>query len=146
LKGKKCEVFPDGVEVHLTEDDMVFPDVVVVCDKDIIKDDGIHGAPSLVVEVLSPSTARNDIGYKKNLYEKCGVAEYWVVDPKSCRIEVSILRDGKYVTEGVYSKYPEYLLKKLRAEEWKDVINEFSPSLFPDLKIDILDIFEGIEP
>ena len=53
LKGKRCEVFIDGVDVHLTEKDCFQPDCMVVCDPDKVRTDGIHGAPDLVVEVLS---------------------------------------------------------------------------------------------
>jgi len=73
LKGKPCRAFNDGVDVFLTENDRAIPDAMIVCDKTIIKNNGVHGAPDLVVEVLSPSTAKNDRGYKKELYEKSGV-------------------------------------------------------------------------
>ena len=91
LKGKTCRPFNDGVDVYLTENDRVIPDAMIVCNKNIIRLDGIHGAPDLVVEVLSPGTAKNDRGYKKNLYETAGVKEYWIVDPISHSIEVYIL-------------------------------------------------------
>ncbi len=80
LKQKTCKAFADGVDVYLTENDRVIPDAMIVCSKDIIHPDGIHGAPDLIVEVLSPSTAKNDKGYKKDLYERSGVKEYWIVD------------------------------------------------------------------
>lgn len=49
LKGKPCEVFSDGVDVHFSKNDRLIPDIMVVCNPDIIKPDGIHGAPDLVV-------------------------------------------------------------------------------------------------
>lgn len=81
LKGKKSIPFGDGLLVHLTDEDKFVPDVMVVCDRDKIRPDGVHGAPDLVVEVLSPSTARNDRTHKKDVYERCGVPEYWIVGP-----------------------------------------------------------------
>lgn len=54
LKGKKCVPFGDGEKVFLTETDHYVPDFMVVCDRDKIKPDGVHGAPDLVVEILSP--------------------------------------------------------------------------------------------
>ena len=93
LKGKACKAFTDGVDVFLTDKDNVIPDAMIVCNKDIIKPDGIHGAPDLVVEVLSPSTAKNDRGYKKDLYEAAGVKEYWIVDPTMRSIEAYLLSD-----------------------------------------------------
>ena len=65
LDGKSCEPFADNETVYLTKTDHFVPDCMVVCDKDKIKSDGVHGAPDLVVEVLSPSTARRDRGHKK---------------------------------------------------------------------------------
>ena len=58
LKGKKCEPFGDSEAVYLTETDHFIPDFMIVCDSDKIKSNGVHGAPDLVVEVLSPGTAK----------------------------------------------------------------------------------------
>lgn len=102
LKGKPCRPFGDGVDVYLTDRDRVIPDAMVVCNKDIIKMNGIHGVPDLIAEILSPSTAKNDRGYKKDLYETVGVKEYWIVDPNSYSIETYLLTDGKYKLDGVY--------------------------------------------
>ena len=72
LKGKPCRVFPDGTDLYLTDKDRFIPDVMVICDRSKIRDDGIHGAPDLVVEVLSPSSIKRDRVYKKRVYEQCG--------------------------------------------------------------------------
>ncbi len=58
LKGKKCEVFQDNIDLHLSEKDIVIPDMMVVCNKGVVRSDGIYGAPNLIVEILSPSTAK----------------------------------------------------------------------------------------
>ncbi|MCL2055334.1 MAG: Uma2 family endonuclease [Oscillospiraceae bacterium] len=144
LEGKPCEVFSDGVDVKLTENDTVIPDVMVVCDKSIIKDDVIQGAPSLIVEILSPSTAKRDKGYKKELYEKCGVLEYWIVDTASKSIEVYLLKNGRYILDEVYSVLPESILKKMTDEEREAVKYNFKTSLFDDLVISVEDIFRVI--
>ena len=75
LEGRKCIALADGVDVHLTEKDIFVPDMMVVCEREKIKYDGVYGAPDLVVEVLSPSTAKRDKGYKKDVYEICVVRE-----------------------------------------------------------------------
>lgn len=62
-------------------DTVVQPDIIVVCDRDKVRDDGIHGAPDFVVEVLSESTAEKDLTIKRALYEAAGVREYWIVGP-----------------------------------------------------------------
>ena len=70
LLWKDCEPFGDGEAVFLSEEDRFIPDFMVVRDAEKIKWNGVHGAPDLVVEVLSPGTAKNDRGRKKDVYEK----------------------------------------------------------------------------
>jgi len=102
LEGKDCEPFYAPVDVFLTEGDpessdtVVQPDVLVVCDPDKIQDDGIHGAPDFVVEVLSDSTAYKDMTAKKQLYERSGVREYWIVNPESNSVFPYVLSGGRY--------------------------------------------------
>ena len=81
LKGKGCTPFADGTDLYLTEKDRFVPDGMIVCDRDKIQTDGVHGAPDLVVEVLSPSTKRKDMIIKLNKYLNAGVREYWMIDP-----------------------------------------------------------------
>ncbi len=71
------------VGVYLTADDRVQPDILVIRreDMDTIHDKRIHGAPALVVEVLSPSNTRYDTGIKLAAYARAGVPEYWIVRP-----------------------------------------------------------------
>ena len=144
LRGKRCIPIPDGMDLHLSEKDHFIPDMMVVCDRDSIKNDGVYGAPSLVVEVLSPSTAKRDIGYKKNAYEAAGVGEYWIVNTDSKSVEVYLLQDGRYVLDEVYSVYPDYLLKKMSDEERAAVPTEFHCSLFDDLTIRLEEVFERV--
>ena len=117
LEGRKCIALADGVDVHLTEKDIFVPDMMVVCEREKIKYDGVYGAPDLVVEVLSPSTAKRDKGYKKDVYEKCGVREYWLVEPVGKSIEVYLLKDGDYVLDEVYTVYPEAHLESMSEED-----------------------------
>lgn len=89
LVGKPCKPYMAPLDVFLEEaerDDggiVVEPDVMVVCDHGKIANDGIHGAPDFVAEVLSDSTANKDFGIKKELYERAGVREYWIVQPET---------------------------------------------------------------
>ena len=142
LKGKSCEAFADGTDVYLTEDDRVIPDVMIVCDKNIIKPDGIHGAPDLVVEVLSPGTAKNDRGYKKDLYENTGVKEYWLVDPTVRSIEAYLLSNGKYNLDGFYGIFPDSL--GLTDKEREESKKEISVSLYDDFNIPLEEIFYNL--
>jgi len=101
LRGKHCTAIADGMDLYLNEENRFIPDFMVVCDRDKIKSDGVHGAPDLVVEVLSPSTMRNDRMHKKSVYESCGVGEYWLVDPVNRTIEQYLLRDGALALDAV---------------------------------------------
>lgn len=142
LDGKPCETFSDGTDVYLTETDRVIPDVMIVCKRDIIGRDGIHGAPDLIVEVLSHGTEKKDRGYKKDLYERCGVREYWLVDPDRKTIEVYLLRDKKFVLDEVYAIYPDYV--KLSDEERAAYKSEVPVSLYDDFSIPLENIFRNL--
>jgi Uma2 family endonuclease len=70
------------VDVVLAEHSIVQPDVIYVSkERAGILRQRVEGAPDLVVEILSPATARRDLGEKLRLYAESGVAEYWIVDP-----------------------------------------------------------------
>ncbi len=107
LEGKPCKAFVAPLDVFFPEskedakDTVVQPDVLVVCDASKIHDDGIHGAPDFLVEVLSESTSYKDWNIKKALYERSGVREYWLVSTETGSVFRYVLKDGIYgpVTE-----------------------------------------------
>ena len=144
LRGKKCTPFADGTDLYLTEEDRFVPDGMIVCDPDKIKPNGIHGAPDLVIEVLSPGTAKYDRGRKKDVYEQCGVREYWIVSTGDKSVEQYLLQDGKYELHNVYTLYPEWMLDKMRPEERAAVVMDFKCSLYDDLTISLEDIFARV--
>jgi len=102
LKGKTCRAFGDGVDVYLTENDRVIPDAMIVCNKNIIKLDGIHGAPDLIVKSSPREPPKKTRATKKNLYETAGVKEYWIVEPIAHSIEVYLLADGKFILDEIF--------------------------------------------
>ena len=84
-------------DVVLSDHDVVQPDLLFVSRERehlLSGGDAVRGAPDLVVEILSPATARRDRGYKHALYARHGVAEYWLVDPADETIAVHRLRGG----------------------------------------------------
>ena len=95
LTGKSCKVYhaPFDVRLHIDgiKDTVVQPDVLVVCDKDILDTRWAKGAPDLVIEILSPSTAKKDQTLKLAKYEKHGVKEFWIVDPIRQKVTVYVL-------------------------------------------------------
>ncbi|MFC1707903.1 Uma2 family endonuclease [Planctomycetota bacterium] len=83
-------VFVAPVDVFLSDFDVLQPDVLFLSrgSEDKVARDGIHGAPDLVVEVLSVSTRKLDLGVKKTLYARYGVVEAWYVDPDIEQVHV----------------------------------------------------------
>lgn len=100
------EVVLSPSAVHLDDGNVPEPDLFWVSGPEsqckLGEDDWWHGAPDLVVEVLSPSTARQDKQDKYRLYQKHGVREYWIVDPVNQYIEVWGLESGQFKHLGVY--------------------------------------------
>ncbi len=145
LRKKKCVPIADGMDLYLSEKDHFIPDVMIVCDPDKIKHNGVHGAPDLVVEVLSPSTAKNDKGYKKEAYAAAGVKEYWIVSPNDKLLEQYLLKDGQFILHDVYVIHPDYELAKMTEEERAALVTEFKCSLYDDLLISLEDVFRRVK-
>jgi Uma2 family endonuclease len=145
LNGKSCTPFADGVDLYLTEKDHFIPDGMIICDPDKIKFNSVHGAPDLVVEVLSPSTAKNDKGYKKEAYAAAGVKEYWIVNPVDKSIEQYVLENGQFVLHDIYMVHPEYEIESMTEEERAALVTEFKCSLYDDLLISLEDVFRRVK-
>ena len=94
------EVLPAPCDVVLSDTDVVQPDLLFISRERthlVRNGDNVQGAPDLVVEILSPATADRDRGYKRALYARHAVAEYWLVDPVAETITVHLLREGSLV-------------------------------------------------
>ncbi len=141
LDKKRCEVLADGTDLYLDEDNVFIPDMMVVCDPAKVRWNGVYGAPDLVVEVLSPGTAKHDRGYKKEAYQRCGVREYWIISPNEKTVEQYLLRDGTLQLQAVYPLYPDYVLESMEEEERAEVVHSFTCSLYDDFDIPLAEIF-----
>ena len=86
------------VDVFLDEHNALVPDLLFIAEarKSFLIDNSVEGAPDLVVEILSPSTAKYDRGDKLKVYRKHEVREYWLIDPKLKSVEVYVYRNGDY--------------------------------------------------
>jgi Uma2 family endonuclease len=120
LKGKTCKVFHAPFDVRLPKrnekeqdiENIVQPDLSVVCDPGKLDEKGCLGPPDLIIEIISPSTSRKDRMEKFFLYEQVGVKEYWLVSPDDKIVEIFILgTDGKYSRPEIYNETHTIQLK-----------------------------------
>ncbi len=117
VKGKLLgEAILSPFDVYLEEHiSAVQPDILFIAKKNrgILKDDGYaHGAPDLVIEILSKNENR-DRTLKKDLYEKAGVKEYFIIDPKTKMTEAFVLKGKKYHHHYSKKKHFQSALLKL---------------------------------
>ncbi len=107
-----CETYVAPFDVRLGEDTehdsagtVVQPDISVFCRPEVLDDHGAHGAPDLVVEILSPTTSYKDQTAKLALYERHRVREYWVVNPEGAYVMVYRLGSaGRYGKPDYYTR------------------------------------------
>jgi len=99
------QAFTSPIEVYLDEHNIYEPDVLYLAPDTncVVEEKRLTGAPDLVVEVLSPSTAKFDRQEKYQAYEQHGVREYWIVDPVHEIIEMWTLQDGAFKREGAFA-------------------------------------------
>lgn len=131
FKGKKCVPLTSPFDVTFFKEEnnicVVQPDIVVICDKDNLDENGNYkGTPTLMVEVLSPSTRSKDMLKKLELYKECGVKEYWVVDPINEHILIFVLEDNDIVNNKIYSKNARQMVQS---------------DVFEGLEADLQDVF-----
>ncbi|MEX2555730.1 MAG: Uma2 family endonuclease [Actinomycetota bacterium] len=90
------EAFSAPLDVLFSEGDVVEPDLIVVLDeqREIITENNIQGVPALLIEIVSDP--RLDRVRKRDLYERVGVPQYWIVDPEADRVEVFRLGERGY--------------------------------------------------
>lgn len=101
------------------------PDLVVICDSSKLKGTGYVGVPDLLIEIVSPSTARSDKFYKFNIYEAFGVKEYWIIEPDIKLLSIFTLNESRrYGRPELYSE-----------------IDKVKVSVLKDLEIDLSEVF-----
>lgn len=146
LENKPCRVFAAPFDIFLPEKDepedkistIVQPDIVVLCDDEKLSEKGITGPPDIVIEILSSSSITRDQITKRNLYEKKGVKEYWIIDPAGKIVWKYFLINGEYGKPEVfdYKGTPSFhalpelslnLKKVFGMENYKETAEERKP-------------------
>jgi len=119
-------VYDAPFDVVFSKEDVVQPDILFIskAHSKIITEEGIRGAPDLVIEILSPATSERDQTYKKTLYARHGVREYWIVDPEEKTIEVMTLGKAGFESSGSYGK-----------------MDTMKSPVFPNLAINLSEVF-----
>ncbi|NOQ63851.1 MAG: Uma2 family endonuclease [Methyloprofundus sp.] len=138
LRGKQCQLFPAPFDVRLYDrkksllesqeiHTVVQPDICVVCKPEMLDKQGCNGAPDWIVEILSKGNSKKEMQIKYALYQQSGVSEYWIVYP-----------NDQVIHQFVLDESGQYQLKSMFAED-----DTATPYLFPDLNIDLKQIFES---
>lgn len=99
LKQKLGKVYDAPIDIYFEDEETYQPDIIFISNErlQIIKEDKIEGAPDMVIEILSPSTAYYDLVHKKDVYARHGVKEYWIVDPMKKKIDVYENKKGEFI-------------------------------------------------
>ena len=132
-------VYFSPTDVYLSDTDVVQPDLLFIsrARSHIRTGKNIRGAPDLVVEILSPSTSANDWGYKKDLYARHGVKEFWLVDPYAKQVIVMLLKDGSYEIVGVYRE--DDTLRSPTLEGFELDLSRVFDEVFAEILADVLE-------
>ena len=142
LRGSVCLVTMENLDFryHPEEnDDYVCPDIMLICDRKHLKGGTYSGVPKFITETLSPSTAKRDKADKKDIYEKAGVEEYWIVSPQGRSVEIYYLENEKYIL------VQSYILQDDKEDEYYNAETEICLKAFPHIKMTLSEIFEGID-
>ena len=137
FKHKRCRLYAAPFDVRLYDRNksilaskdihtIVQPDLCVICNPELLDTQGCNGAPDWIIEILSKGNSKRDMQIKYQLYQEAGVQEYWLVYPEQNAIHQFVL-DGN----GLYQ------LKNMYADD-----DKATPALFPDLAIDLVEVFE----
>jgi len=136
FRHKNCQFFAAPFDVRLYDrkksilknqdiHTVVQPDLCVVCNPELLDTQGCNGAPDWIIEILSLGNAQRDMQIKFQLYQEAGVQEYWLVYPEQQAIHQFVLADnGNYHLQNMYAGDDQAI-----------------PSLFPDLAIDLIELF-----
>lgn len=137
FKHKQCRLFAAPFDVRLYDKNkskiansdiftVVQPDLCVICDKNKLDVQGCLGAPDWIIEILSKGNSKKEMQLKYELYQESGVLEYWLIYP---------------IEQSVYQFIMDDTTQKYRLFKMHPGIGKASPYLFPDLEIDLEEVF-----
>ncbi len=132
FKGMNCTTLTSPFDITLKKSDdnicVVQPDIIVICDRNNRNNkDKYMGTPALVIEVLSPSTRSKDMVKKLDLYMRCGVKEYWIIDPINELVNVYAMENQDLANNVVFKLGADHFAKSI---------------IFEGLHVDIRELFQ----
>ena len=139
LKDSICVVSVENLDLYLSDDEYVIPDVMIICDRTQIKKDKYHGVPRFVAETLSPATSLKDKTIKKEKYAQLGVEEYWIISPRERSVEVYHLENGNYKLVG------SHILVEDDEDENYNASLRLGLKALPAIAVSLQELFENIE-
>jgi len=140
FKHKKCRVYAAPFDVRLYDRKksilasqdiltVVQPDLCVICNHELLDEQGCNGAPDWIIEIVSKGSRQKDIKIKYQLYQESGVTEYWLVYPYEQMVHQFVLdQNGHYQLKAMYV--------------CPDTV---SSHLFPELAVDLKEVFESFD-
>lgn len=131
FRGKSYDVFSAPTDIELIKDgsnNLVIPDLSVICDKTGFTNNKYIGVPTLIIEILSPSNQSHDLVTKMNLYMKYGVKEYWIVNPMKYSLDIYSLDEN--------GGYEQYCVRHKTGK--------IESNIFSELNISMEDIFSDL--
>lgn len=140
FKHKKCRVYAAPFDVRLYDrkksilvsqdiHTVVQPDLCVICNHELLDEQGCNGAPDWIIEIVSKGSRQKDIKIKYQLYQESGVTEYWLVYPYEQMVHQFVLdQNGHYQLKAMYVS--------------PDTV---SSHLFPELAVDLKEVFESFD-
>lgn len=136
IKNSVCSVSMENLDLYLSDDEYVIPDIMLICDRHKVKNDKYRGVPRFVAETLSPRTAFRDRTLKMEKYARLGVDEYWIVSPKERSVEIY------YLEEAQYRLIESYILEEDEKDENYNADKILTLRAMPTVEIGLKEIFD----
>ena len=136
VKNSVCSVSMENLDLYLSDDEYLIPDIMLICDRHRIKNDKYRGVPCFIAETISPRTALRDRTVKMEKYAKLGVDEYWIVAPKERSVEIYYLEDGRYQLK------ESYILEEDEKDENYNADMVLTLKAMPTITIALKEIFD----
>lgn len=136
IKNSVCVVSMENLDLYLSDDEYLIPDIMLICDRQRIKNDKYRGVPRFIAETLSPRTALRDRTVKLEKYAKIGVDEYWIVLPRERAVEIYYLEGDRYWLK------ESYILEEDEKDENYNADKVLALRAMPTVTIALREIFD----